>query len=135
MLPSTIPININLEITMKGTTMKFITSLIAGLALATGLPVTALASSDITPPAAKSETQSNAAAPMTDGEVRKVDMAGKKITIKHGPLANLDMPAMTMVFRVKDPAMLNQVKTGDRIGFVAEMIEGKIAVTKLDVKN
>ena len=45
-------------------------------------------------------------AALSDGEVRKVDKDAKKITIKHGPLANLDMPPMTMVFQVKDPAML-----------------------------
>lgn len=43
----------------------------------------------------------------SEGEVRKVDKDAKKITIKHGPLQNLDMPAMTMVFQVKDPAMLD----------------------------
>jgi len=46
-----------------------------------------------------------AAAPMSEGEVRKVDKGASKVTIKHGPLQNLDMPAMTMVFRVRDPAM------------------------------
>ena len=48
-------------------------------------------------------------AALSDGEVRKVDKDAKKITIKHGPLAKLDMPPMTMVFQVKDPAMLDQV--------------------------
>ncbi len=68
----------------------------------------------------------------TIGEVRKVDREAKKITIKHGPLSNLDMPAMTMVFRVKDPAMLEQVKAGDKVKFVAEKVGGTLTVTKIE---
>jgi Cu(I)/Ag(I) efflux system periplasmic protein CusF len=74
-----------------------------------------------------------AVAPMSEGEVRKVDKDGGKLTIKHGPLANLDMPGMTMVFRVKDPAMLNQVKEGDKIKFVADRVNGAITVIQLEV--
>ena len=73
------------------------------------------------------------AASMTEGEVRKIDKDGGKLTIKHGPLVNLDMPGMTMVFRVKDPAMLSQVKEGDKIKFVADRIDGTITVTQLEV--
>ena len=69
---------------------------------------------------------------MAQGEVRKVDKDAKKITIKHGPLATLDMPAMTMVFQVKDPAMLEQVKAGDKIKFDAEKVGGAFTVTKID---
>jgi Cu/Ag efflux protein CusF len=57
---------------------------------------------------------------MSHGEIKKVDAANGKLTIKHGPLENLGMEAMTMVFKVKDPAMLSQVKVGDKIDFVAE---------------
>ena len=63
-------------------------------------------------------------AALTDGEVRRVDKDAKKLTIRHGPIQNLDMPAMTMVFRVKDPAMLDQMKEGDKISFVAEKVNG-----------
>ena len=73
------------------------------------------------------------AAPLSDGEVKKVDKALGKLTIKHGPLENLGMPAMTMVFRVKDAATLDQVKPGDRIRFLAEKVAGVITVTKLEV--
>lgn len=75
------------------------------------------------------------AAPVTlvAGEVKKVNKETGKMTIKHGPLANLDMPAMTMVFRVKDPAMLEKVKAGDKINFAAERANGAITVTQLDV--
>ena len=68
---------------------------------------------------------------MADGEVRKVDKPAGKVTIKHGPLPNLDMPPMTMVFRVKDPAMLDQVKQGDAIRFKAEKVDGNYTVTEL----
>lgn len=71
-------------------------------------------------------------APKSTGEVRKVDKGAGKVTIKHGPLENLDMPAMTMVFRVKDPAMLDRVKAGDRIRFDADMIGGQVTVIKLE---
>ena len=71
-------------------------------------------------------------AALSDGEVRKVDKDAKKITIKHGPLANLDMPPMTMVFQVKDPAMLEQVKAGDKIKFQAEKVGGAYTVTKIE---
>ena len=72
------------------------------------------------------------AANMTDGEIRKVDKAAKKITIKHGPLTNLDMPAMTMVFQVKDPAVLGEVKQGDKVKFQAEKLGGAFTVTKIE---
>lgn len=68
---------------------------------------------------------------MTDGEIRKVDMDNKKITIKHGEIKNLDMPGMTMVFQVKDPAMLDKVKAGDKVRFKAEKAGGAIVVTDI----
>jgi Cu(I)/Ag(I) efflux system protein CusF len=74
----------------------------------------------------------HAAATLADGEVRKVDKDAKKITIKHGPLANLDMPPMTMVFQVKDAAMLDKVKAGDKVKFQAEKIGGAFAVTWIE---
>jgi Cu/Ag efflux protein CusF len=74
-------------------------------------------------------TQSGA---MADGEVRRVDKDAKKITLRHGPLQNLDMPAMTMVFQVQDPAMLDQVKVGDKVKFQAEKVGGAFTVTKIE---
>jgi len=64
--------------------------------------------------------------------VRKVDKDAKKITLKHGPIPNLDMPAMTMVFQVKDPALLDQVKPGDRVRFQAEKLGGAFTVTRIE---
>jgi Cu(I)/Ag(I) efflux system periplasmic protein CusF len=73
-------------------------------------------------------------AALSDGEIRKVDKAGKKLTIKHGPLLNIDMPAMTMVFQVKDPKMLDQVKVGDKVKFEAGMLPGgETVVTRIEV--
>ena len=69
---------------------------------------------------------------LTDGEVRKVDKDAKKITIKHGPMPALDMPAHTMVFQVGDPAMLEQVKAGDRIRFEAEKVGGAFRLKRLE---
>ncbi len=76
-----------------------------------------------------------AAAPATEfstGEVRKVDRDASKVTIKHGPLKNLDMPAMTMVFKVKDPAMLDQLKAGDKINFEAGKEGGAYTVIRFE---
>jgi Cu(I)/Ag(I) efflux system protein CusF len=68
---------------------------------------------------------------MTAGEVRKVDKETRKITLKHGDIKNLDMPGMTMVFQVKDLAMLDNVKAGDRVLFRAEKSGGALVVTDL----
>ncbi|SMH26173.1 copper-binding protein [Mesorhizobium australicum] len=71
------------------------------------------------------------AAEYTKGEVTKVDIKQKKITIKHEPLTNLDMPAMTMVFVVADDAMLEKVKPGQAIEFVADRVNGRITVVEI----
>jgi Cu/Ag efflux protein CusF len=65
-----------------------------------------------------------------DGTVKKVSPDTGKVTISHGPLPNLDMPPMTMVFRVKDSAWLNQMKPGDRILFQVERQNGALTVTE-----
>lgn len=72
------------------------------------------------------------AEPMISGEVIKTDKSLAKITIKHGPLVNLQMPGMTMPFKVKDPAMLDQVKAGDKVSFAVEKVNGSITITKLE---
>jgi Cu/Ag efflux protein CusF len=76
---------------------------------------------------------SPAAAAMSDGEVRKVDKDQGKVTMRHGPIANLDMPAMTMVFKVADPKMLDTVKEGDKVKFTADRVNGAITVTAIEV--
>ncbi|MCM8596436.1 copper-binding protein [Accumulibacter sp.] len=67
---------------------------------------------------------------LVDGEVRKVDKAAGKVTIAHGPLPNLNMPAMTMAFRVSNAAWLEQLKAGDRIRFAAEDVNGVLTVVR-----
>lgn len=69
---------------------------------------------------------------MSEGEIKKVDKDGGKLTIKHGDLKNLGMPGMTMVFRTKDAAMLEQVKQGDKVRFVAEKVGGALTVTAIE---
>ncbi len=74
-----------------------------------------------------------AQASTVNGEVKKIDEAAGKITLKHGPIKNLDMEedGMTMVFRVQDPAMLKQVKVGDKVKFEAERAAAGITITKM----
>jgi Cu/Ag efflux protein CusF len=66
-----------------------------------------------------------------DGEVRKIDKAQGKITLKHGEIKSLDMPPMTMVYRVKDAKMLDAVNVGDKVRFAAEKLDGQYTVTRL----
>lgn len=73
----------------------------------------------------------SAAAPQSDGEVRKVDTAQGKVTLRHGPLENLAMPAMTMVFKVADPKMLEGLKEGDKVKFTADKVNGAFTVTAI----
>lgn len=72
-----------------------------------------------------------AQAPMTDAEVRKVDRAAQKVTLKHAEIKSLDMPAMTMVFRVRDAKMLEGLAEGDKVKFAAEKIDGNYTVTSI----
>lgn len=76
-----------------------------------------------------------AASAMSQGEVRKVDKDAQKITLKHGPIDNLGMPPMTMVFRVKDTAMLEQVSRGDQVKFNADKINGAYTLTHIEKSN
>ena len=71
-------------------------------------------------------------AAMSAGEIVKVDKEASKLIIKHGPLDNLKMPAMTMAFKAKAPAMLEQVQAGDKVHFVAEKVQGVLTVTVLE---
>lgn len=71
----------------------------------------------------------------TAGVVKKVDRDQAKITIQHGRLEHLDMPAMTMVFRVKGPEMLDHVKAGDSVRFAADKINGAYTVTQIEAAN
>ncbi|MBN9050826.1 MAG: copper-binding protein [Rhizobiales bacterium] len=73
-----------------------------------------------------------ASAQSINGEVRKIDAAAGKITLKHGPIPSLEMDEpMTMVFQIKDAAALKQLKVGDKVKFDADRVDGKITVTKI----
>ena len=71
------------------------------------------------------------ASDLSEAEVRKVDKDNKKITLKHGAIKNLDMPPMTMVFGVSDAALLDKVKTGDKVRFKVNNDGGKYTVTEM----
>lgn len=71
-------------------------------------------------------------AALSDGEVRRVDKEARKLTIRHGPITNLEMPAMTMVFQVQDASVLDKVKVGDKIKFSAAKIGGAYTVTGIE---
>ncbi len=71
---------------------------------------------------------------MATGTVTKIDTQWNKVTIDHGPLENLEMPAMKMVFQVADPAMLEGLTEGTEVLFVADRVNGKLTVTKLELQ-
>ena len=105
--------------------------LIAALILGTGISFQAVAAEDAHKHHAAPQAKPVASA-WTDGEVRKVDNAAGKITIKHGAMPKLDMPPMTMAYSIKDKAMLDQLKTGDKIRFEAEAAGKEFTVTRLE---
>jgi Cu/Ag efflux protein CusF len=73
-----------------------------------------------------------AALPVSEAEVRKVDKDAGKITLKHGEIKNLDMPPMSMVFQVQDKALLDKVKTGDKVSFTADKVNGAYTVMSIE---
>ena len=75
----------------------------------------------------------SAAVPQSEGEVRKVDLAQHKVTLRHGPLLNLDMPRMTMVFTATDKQLLQGLKVGDKVRFTAQSKDGTLVVTAQQV--
>jgi len=77
-------------------------------------------------------TAAFATMPLADGEVRKIDLGAKKITLRHGEIKSLDMPPMTMVFQVKDPAMLEKVKVGDKVQFTVENANGAMTILTME---
>ena len=109
--------------------MKYLT--LAAL-LTTAFAIPAYAQQQPADHAVHHVAQAKSDAALTDGEVRKVDKDAKKLTIRHGPIQNLDMPAMTMVFQVKDPAMLDKVNAGDKVKFSAEKVGGAFTVTGIE---
>ena len=109
--------------------MKFTTILAAAAFVAT------VGAQAQTAPASGAEHSAHhpatSAAPQSDGEVRRVDKEQGKVTLRHGPLQNLDMPPMTMVFKAADPKMLDGLKEGDKVKFTAEKVNGAFTVTAI----
>jgi Cu/Ag efflux protein CusF len=105
---------------METSMRKRLSTFAAAVAVALGTPSATLAQTAPVP---------------ADGQVVKIDEGAGKITLKHGPIKNLDMESMTMVFRVSDPAMLKAVKVGDNVKFEADRVNGAITVTKIDKKK
>lgn len=70
-----------------------------------------------------------------DGEVKKVDVEAGKITLKHGAIKNLDIPAMQMAFRVSNPAWLQSLQVGDKVTFSADKVGGQFTVTAIEVRK
>jgi Cu(I)/Ag(I) efflux system protein CusF len=123
------------EPTRKEIYMNRLSTLFSVAALFTGLAVSAAAGAqahDQVGPGHAAASAGSQAAAMSAGEVMKVDKAVAKITIKHGPLLNVGMPAMTMAFKVSQPAMIDQVNVGDKIHFVVEKVDGTLTVTRLE---
>lgn len=85
-----------------------------------------------TPAAAPTAAASGQALPKAEAEVRRVDTAGKKISLRHGEIKNLDMPPMTMVFQVADPAMLGTVKAGDKVLVTVDQVNGAYTVMSIE---
>lgn len=86
-------------------------------------------------PAAPAPATGATAAPMKDmveAEVRKVDKEAKKVTLKHGPIKNLDMPGMTMVFQVRDEKLFDKLIAGETIKFTAEQLQGAFVITSVE---
>jgi Cu(I)/Ag(I) efflux system periplasmic protein CusF len=101
----------------------------AALSLSALLPAPANSQS----PEQAPKDQAQPAATMADAEIRKIDAENLKITLKHGEIKSLDMPAMTMVFQIKEAALLKDVKVGDKIKFAAEKQGRNYVVTEIQV--
>lgn len=94
--------------------------------------VSAQAGSDHAAHAMAVPAATSAEMPMVDGLVKKVDKAAGKVTLSHGPLINLNMPAMTMVFKVANAAWLEQMKPGNKIRFMADSVNGAVTVVHVE---
>jgi Cu(I)/Ag(I) efflux system periplasmic protein CusF len=118
--------------TLRKFTMKLITT--ASLSACLSFSAMAQTSTAATPvsattPVAQTTTQSTTPKDVTQAQVRKIDKEAKKITLKHGPIKNLDMPGMTMVFQVRDAALFDKLAVGDKIMFTAEQLQGAFVIT------
>ena len=72
---------------------------------------------------------------LTEGEITRLDIKALKVTLRHGDIKNLNMPGMTMVFRVQEAALLEPLRAGDKVRFRAEQIRGAYVVTRIERVN
>ena len=110
-------------------------SVLAGAAVASALFLAiarAMAAGSAAPVPVEAPKAPISANLLSSGEVTNVDRNGGKLTIKHGPLHNLDMPGMTMAFRVREQAMLDSLKAGDKIEFLAENVNGTLTIVRIE---
>ena len=117
------------EVEMNNTLKAALVPLVVGLTTAPAVQAESVTTPVTTPDA--QVIQAAQSVVMSDGEVRKIDAATGKITLKHGALVNLDMPPMTMVFQMQPPELLKTVKVGDKVKFHAESIKGALTVTAI----
>ena len=122
---------------MKNSLISIAITFIAAASFAQGTPAPAMADKPAVSKEMTKETTKETAKDMADAEVRKVDKDSKKVTLKHGPIKNLDMPSMTMVFQVRDIALFDKLVAGEKIKFSAEQLQGAFVITdveRLDAK-
>ncbi len=118
---------------MKGFTMKSMKTMTLTAVFCLGLPLANAYADNASPAGQDNAVTASTMADATDGEVIKIDKSINKVSIKHGPIKNLDMPGMTMVFRIKEPSMLDKLEPGNKVKFRAEKANGAIYVVDIQV--
>jgi Cu(I)/Ag(I) efflux system periplasmic protein CusF len=96
------------------------------------LPASVLAQIKPVAPAVPSGASAPKAVPMADGEIRRINKAAGTMTLRHGPIPNLNMPAMTMDYKVANPKFLDAFRPGDKVRFTADRIGDDYTVTRLE---
>lgn len=111
--------------------MKYPLPLAVAAFLTAGIAGTAVAADHATHGGHAAKPAAAAEAPLIEGLVKKVDRAGGKVTVSHGPLPN-GMPAMTMTFRVKEAAWMTRLKDGQKIRFAADQVDGAMTLVRIE---
>jgi Cu(I)/Ag(I) efflux system protein CusF len=111
---------------------SLVSSILVSVALAMPLAAVAQSGHD-THHVATAATASDAA--LSEGVVKKIDKKAGTVTIDHGPLVNLGMPKMTMTFKLKSPTLIDGVKEGSKVRFLAEEVKGELTVVKLNLAS
>lgn len=104
---------------------------ISAVAVGIALPMSSFAQASMEP----GKTEAAQSASLTDGEIKKVDLDNGKVTIKHGEIKHMEMPGMTMVFSVKEKALLDKVEAGQKIQFIVTQDNGRMIVTEIKIEK